>query len=156
VILHTEGAPAQAFQALYDQCQDQKVARITRLFVRLEGAGKAGADDARKLGIAVPQLGKGQYRVEQTMGAEFGGGETFSLTFAGSWDRYKRVKTLTDAFGQEASRVTVKTELRADFPEGLEVASEQFQTMREVFAGLNLNTLVLDARPAAAEEAVGA
>jgi hypothetical protein len=152
VVLHAEGAPAQVFQAIVDQCQDQGVTTISRLFIRTEGSGKAGASDARSLGLAIPQLGKGQFRVDQIMGAEFGTDEQFRLAFAGGWERYKRVKTLTDAFGQEATKVTVKTTVRADFPDGLEVTSEQFQTMRDVFTTLGLGKLVVDAEPATADE----
>lgn len=156
IVLHAEGAPAQVFQAILDQCQDQGVTTIRRLFIRTEGSGKAGASDARSLGLAIPQLGKGHFRVDQTMVAEFGTDEQFSLTFAGGWDRYKRVKTLTDAFGQEATKVSIKTTVRADFPDGLEVASEQFQTMRDVFTALGLGKLVIDAEPATADEQVTA
>jgi hypothetical protein len=152
--LHAEGAPAQAFQQLMDQCSDQGVHALRRLVIRVEGSGRTGAADARALGLAIPQLGRGEFFVEQQMGAEFGAGEQFSLTFAGGWDRYKRVKPLTDAFGQEASKVTVCTVLRAEFPEGLAVASEQFQGMRDVFTALGLGKLVLDAEPATAEEGV--
>lgn len=156
VPLHAEGTPAQVFQAIVDQCQDQGIARIRRLLIRMEGSGKAGASDARALGLAIPQLGKGQFRVEQTMGAQFGTDEQFSLTFAVGWDRYKRIKALTDGFGQEASKVTVRTTLQIDFPEGLEVTSEQMQTMRDVLDGLVSCKLVLDAEPAAEEARVTA
>ena len=151
--LHGEGPPTQAFQAILDQCQDQGVSAISRLLILIEGSGKSATTDARALGLAVPQLGKGQYRVEQTMGAEFGAEEQFSLSFKGGWDRYKRVKTLTDQFGQEATKVTVRTLLRADFADGLEVASDQFQTIRDVFTTLNLGKLTVDAEPLANQEA---
>jgi len=147
VRLHAEGAPAQAFQQILDQCHDHGVAAIAQLVVSVEGQGKDGAHDARALGLAIPQLGKGKYHIDQTMGAEFGAAETFSLTFAGGWDRYKRVKQLTDAFAQEAAKLTTRLKLRADFPDGLPVASDQFQIMRDVFASLELGHMVLYAEP---------
>jgi len=146
--LHAEGAPAQAFQSLLDQCADQGVSNLRRLFVHIEGQGKEGATEARALGLAIPQLGKGQYHVEQTFNAEFGEDESLSLTFAGGWDRYKRMKQVTDAFGQEASKLLVRTTLRADFPEGLAIGSDQFQTIHEVFTTLGFGRMVLDAEPA--------
>lgn len=152
--IHAEGAPAQVFQAIADQCQDQQISALRQVVIHLEGSGKAGATDARSLGLAIPQLGKGQFRIEQTMGAEFGADEQLSLSFSGGWDRYKRVKTLTDAFGQEASKVAVKMTVRADFPEGLAVPSEQFQTMRDVLVTLGLGKLVVDAEAATADETV--
>ena len=99
------------------------------------------------MGLAIPQLGKGRFRVEQSFNAEFGEGESLSLTFNGAWDRYKRVKQLTDTFGQEASKLLAKTTLRADFPDGLAVDSDQFQTIHEVFTTLGFGHMVLDASP---------
>ncbi|MBM4430560.1 MAG: ATP-binding protein [Chloroflexi bacterium] len=145
--LHAEGAPAQAFQGILDQCHDQNVASLSRLFVRIEGEGREGATEARAMGLAIPQLGKGQFRVEQSFNAEFGEAESLSLAFNGAWDRYKRVKQLTDAFGQEASKLLARTTLRADFPDGLAVDSDQFQTIHEVFTTLGFGHTVLDAEP---------
>ncbi len=142
-----EGAPAQAFQSIFDQCRDQGVARIKKLSIRSEGSGKAGLTEVRALGLAVPQLGKGQYRVEQTLGVEFGPGEQFSLNFSGNWERYKKVKTLTDNLGQEATKASAKTLLQAEFPEGLDVTSDQFQTAKDVFTNLGMGKLTLEAEP---------
>ena len=142
-----EGAPAQAFQAIFDQCRDRGVARIKRLSIRSEGSGKAGLSEVRALGLAVPQLGKGQFRVEQSLGVEFGPGEQLSLNFSGNWERYKRVKTITDNLGQEATKATARTVLHAEFPEGLDVTSDQFQTAKEVFANLGMGKLALEAEP---------
>ncbi len=147
VRLHAEGAPAQAFQGLLDRCHDQGVTSLSRLCVRIEGEGKEGATEARAMGLAIPQLGKGQFRVEQSFNAEFGEAESLSLAFNGAWDRYKRVKQLTDAFGQEASKLLARTTLRADFPDGLAVDSDQFQTIHEVFTTLGFGHTVLDAEP---------
>jgi len=147
VRLHAEGAPAQAFQGLLDQCHDQGVASLSRLFVRIEGKDREGATEARAVGLAIPQLGKGQFRVEQSFNAEFGEGELLSLNFNGDWDRYKRLKQVTDPFGQEADKLLVRTTLRADFPDGLAVGSDQFQTLHEVFTTLGFGHTVLDAEP---------
>lgn len=145
--LHAEGAPAQAFQNLLDQCHDQQVDQVARLLIRIEGQGKEGADEARSLGLAIPQLGKGSYAVEQTFNAEFGPAESLSLSFAGGWDRYKRLKQVTDALGQEASQLIVRTTLAIDFAEGLAVGADQFQTIHEVFTTLSFGRMVIDAEP---------
>jgi hypothetical protein len=150
--LHAEGAPAQAFQGILDQCHDQNVTSLSRLSVRIEGRDRGGATEARAMGLAIPQLGKGQFRVEQSFNAEFGETESLSLAFNGAWDRYKRVKQLTDAFGQEASKLLARTTLRADFPGGLAVDSDQFQTIHEVFTTLGFGRMVLDAEPLREEE----
>ena len=49
----------------------------------------------RSLGLAVPQLPKGDYRVEQQLILEFGVGAADGLLkveFTGQWSRYKRLK----------------------------------------------------------------
>lgn len=155
-VLQAHGAPAQAFQSIYDQCVDHSIAAIHRLDIRIEGSGKSGAGDVRSLGLAIPQLGKGQFRIELSMGAEFGPGEYFNVTFNGTWDRYKRVKQLTDAFGQEATKLTAKIALHATFPDGLDVTSDQFTTMREVFTALGMGKLTIDAEPVVANREVTA
>jgi uncharacterized protein DUF499 len=147
-----DGPPAQAFQSIADQFHDAGASKIARLVIRCEGVGKDGAADSRALGLAIPQLGKGAYHLDHTMGAEFGAGadaEKFSLTFSGAWDRYKRVKQLTDPFGQEASNVNVRTILRASWEGGLDVGSEQFQGMRDVFASLGIGKIAIEAEQAA-------
>lgn len=145
--IHAEGAPAQAFQGVLDQCGDQGVGTLRRLFIRLEGHGKEGATEARSLGLAIPQLGRGEYHVDQKFNAEFGDDGSLSLSFTGGWDRYKRLKQVTDAFGQEAGKLLVQTTLRADFPDGLLVNSDQFQTIHEVFTTLGFGRMVIDAEP---------
>jgi hypothetical protein len=145
-LLRAEGAPGQVFQAIADRCHDEQVTSLRSLAIHCEGAGKEGASDARAVGLAIPQLGKGRFRVDQSMAAEFGVEESMSLKFSGYWDRYKRVKQLTDPFGQEASRVSVTTTLHAEFPDGLLVEGDQFQTMRDVFVSLGLGRLVVEAQ----------
>lgn len=150
-----EGPPAQVFQRIADKFHDAKKSRIGGLTIHCEGVGKDAAADGRALGLAIPQLGKGSFRVEQTMSAEFDTGdvrETFSLMFQGAWDRYKRVKQLTDAFGQEASKLNLKTVLRATFPEGLDVESDQYHAIRDIFTTLDLGKLIVDAAEAAGKE----
>jgi hypothetical protein len=147
--VHAEGPPAQTFQAISDQCHDQKVKALRRVAVRVEGLGKDVAKDARSLGLAIPQIGKAALFLEQKLVLEFGETEKFELNFSGSWDRYKRVKTLTDALSQEASNASVRLVLRAEFEgPGLAVAEEQFQTMRDVFTNLGIGRIAVEGEPA--------
>jgi hypothetical protein len=150
VRLHSEGSPAQAFQALSDQCADQSIPRLRSLFVRVEGSGAAGARELRSLGLAIPQMGKGVYRIEQSLSCEFTGDEALTLTFRGGWERYKRLKPVTDAFAGEAQKGHVNVIVRADFPDGLEIPGPQFEAIRDVLANLELGKVVLDAEPAEA------
>lgn len=150
--LHAQGAPAQAFQSIFDQCSDQGISAIRQITIELEGSDKAGAAESRALGLAIPQLGKGDFFIEQRLGAEFGAQENINISFNGGWDRYRRVKTLTDALGQEASALTVKTLLRMTFADDLEIDSDQFSTMRDIFSQLGFGKLVVDVRSAVEEE----
>ena len=54
---------------------------------------------------------------------------------------------VTDGLGQEASKLFASITLRADFPAGLAVDSDQFQTIHEVFTTLGFGHMVLDAEP---------
>jgi len=151
VLFRAEGPPAQAFQNLSDQCADRHVDTLKNLRLLLEGSGKEGARDLRSLGLAIPQLGKGSFSLNQDLTLEFGPQAHFKLQFEGPWERYKRLKQVTDAFAQEADKLTVRTQLRAEFPEGLPLAGDQFQTLRDVFTTLGLGKLVLEAEPAEGE-----
>jgi hypothetical protein len=123
---------------------DSGVGRVRCLHVKVEGTGREASNDSRLLGLAIPQIGKGAFSVEQSMNCEFGD-ETFQVRFAGSWERYKQVKNLTDAFGKQADKVQVSTQLRVEFDEGLALDGDQFQTMRDVFSQLGFGRLTLSA-----------
>lgn len=147
VRVSSEGPPAQAFQTIVDQCHDQGVKALVRLFIRVEGMGKDAARDVRSLGLAVPQMGKAQYQVDQKLVLEFDGGEKFEVKFAGSWDRYKRIKSVTDALSQEAANASVQMAVRAEFEGGLSVESDQFHTIRDVLDSLGMGKIVVDGQP---------
>lgn len=147
VRLHAEGAPAQAFQALADQCADHGVASISRLLITIEGSGREGAREARAIGLAIPQLGKGEFHVEQSFNAEFGAGGSLSVSFRGDWEHYKRLKPATDALGQEATKLAARTVLGVSFAEGLPLASDQWQAIHDVFNTLGFGRIAVDAEP---------
>jgi len=150
--LKAEGAPGQALQRLADQAADAKVKRIRQLTISIEGMNKDGAADARALGLAIPQMGKGSFRVYQQLTAEFGTNETLTLTFNGGWERYKRLKQVTDPFGQEAVKARIVMKLVAEFPDGLDPAGEQFSMIRDIFASLQFGKLSVEADRAIASK----
>ena len=100
-------------------------------------------------------MGKAKLHLDQNMVLEFGDGESFKVSFAGSWDRYKRVKTLTDELSKEASNANVKLVLRADFESGLEVGGDQFTMMRDVLESLGIGKIAVEAVPANQETSNG-
>ena len=109
--------------------------------------GKEAANDARLLGLAIPQIGKASVKVRQIMRCEFGE-DTFEMNFSGSWDRYKQVKTLTDAFGKQADKVLVNAALTAVFEPPLELGGDHYQAIRDVFSSMDFGKLVLEAEAA--------
>ncbi len=148
--LQAEGAPGQVFQALSDQAHDKGVKALKRLAISCDGMGKEGMDDLIAMGLAVPQFGKGEFRIDLTFTSEFpveGGGGNMQTTFRGPWDRYKRLKTVIDQFGKEASSVNVRMTVTGDFAGGLPIAEEQFATIGDVLTQLNLGKLTVSGEP---------
>jgi len=148
--LQASGAVTQAFQQIVDQTQEYEITHLRELYIRVEGVGKQGASDLRALGLAVPQFGKGRFTIEQDLLAEFGKGataETLHQNFKGSWDRYKQLKSVSDAFSQEADQFKVMLRVGAEFGDGLQVNGAQFQTMREVLSALEVGKIILEAVP---------
>jgi|GEM_PF-3548727 len=145
-----QGAVAQAFQKIVDDCQEYQIVRVRQLFITVDGIGKQGAADTRALGLAIPQFGKGRFGVEQEMLATFGKGanaESFQQTFRGGWERFKRIKNLADAFAQEADELKITMRVAAEFDDGLQVGGAQFQTMRDVLAALEVGKIIIEATP---------
>ena len=143
-----EGAPAQALQSIADQFADKGGPAIGVLTISCEGNGPSAAADARALGLAIPQFGRGAYRVRQSITCEFGEGpssETFTSAFVGAKARYQRLKQLTDAFAQEASKLRVDISVEATFETGLAADDEQFQAIRDVLATLQLGKVKVEA-----------
>lgn len=151
-----DGAVAQAFQQIADQCQEYKIARLKRLFIKIEGTGKQMAGAARSLGLAIPQFGKGRFAVEMNTVAAYGQGETgeaFRQEFRGGWERYKRLKPVVEPFLQEADELRVMMRVSCEFERGLEPGSQQFETMRDVLTTLDMGKIAIEAIPAPDEEA---
>ena len=146
--INGQGAVTQAFQQILDQCQEYEFTRLSRIVLSINGTGKQAANDLRAVGLAIPQLGKGKYSIEQEIIASFGkGSETFQLNFKGNWDRYKRIKTLTDAFAQEADEIKMILRLDIEYEGGLEIDSPDYLTMRDVLATLEVGKINLEALP---------
>ncbi len=145
--LQGSGAPAQAFQRLYDLCADQEIAWLRQLTISIQGDGQQGANEVRALGLAIPQMGKGSFWVEQSLTAEFDEGEQIHVSFKGGWDRYKRLKQVTDTFAQEGRKFNARTTLNAEFPHGLEVMGDQFRTIHDVFSQMGFGHMAVSAEP---------
>ena len=141
--LQGEGVPQQAFQQLLDRCHDQEVTHLSTLRVTLHGDGPAAARNMRTLGLVIPQLGKGEFQIEQTYNAEFGEGRYLSSKVALDWDLYRRLKQVTDALAQEATKFVTTTTLTARFATGLDVQGDQFRTIHEVMTTVGLDKITV-------------
>ena len=145
-----QGAVNQAFQQIIDQCLEHKITHLSRLHIMIDGGGKQIANDMRALGLAIPQFGKGYYAIEQNLTATYSleeGREIFTQTFKGSWDRYKRLKSITESFGQEADELKVNMRVGTEFEDGLEIDGIQFETIRDVLITLGLGKTNVEAVP---------
>lgn len=145
-----QGAVNQAFQQIVDQCQEHHITHISRLVIIMDGFGKQIANDVRALGLAIPQFGKTTLAIDLAVEATFGAAgakETFKQFFTGGWDRYKRLKPITEAFAQEAAELKARILVAATFDPVLEIAGTQLTTMRDVLTTLELGKLVLEAVP---------
>ncbi len=155
--LQGQGAVSQAFQQVLDLCQEHKVERLKLLSVKIEASNKQAAADLRALGLAIPQFGKGRFTVAQDLVASYGQGtptaESFRSEFRGGWERYKRLKQLLDAFAQEADELKATMRVNAEFDGGLEVAGQQFATIRDVLAALEVGKVLVEAVPLARAQA---
>ena len=150
-----QGPPSQAFQRVADALHDAKAARIGKLRIRCSGSGSAAIHNARSLALAIPQLGIRDLRVELDLATQVGqspGRETLTLAYQGGWDRYRRLTSVVETFGREATEATVDLRLHAAFKEGLEVAGEEFQAIRELLTALELGSIEVTAE---AEEPAG-
>ncbi len=144
--LHGEGVPQQAIQQLLDRCHDQGVTRLASLRIRCQGQGADGAQNVRTLGLIVPQLGKGEFRIEQTFAAEFGEGQYLTHNLILNWKLYQRFKQVADPLAQEAVKFTATTTLVAVFAAGLDVRGDQFRTLHEVLTTVGLGPIRIDAK----------
>ena len=143
-----QGAVAQAFQQILDKCQEYEFARLSRIVLSVSGTGKQAASDLRAVGLAIPQFGKGKFTLDQEIIVSFAKGvETFHLNFKGAWDRYKRIKPLTDAFAQEADELKMSLRVGVDYEGGLEVNSPDYLTLRDVLVTLEVGKISLEAVP---------
>lgn len=150
VKLTGQGAVAQAFQQILDQCQEHAIERLGKLIIHIDGSSKQTAADMRSLGLAIPQFGKARFTIQQSLAATFGKvapADAIDLKFAGGWERYKRLKSLTDAFGQEADEVKIALRVTAEFEPGLEAAGKEFAAIRDILTTLEVGKIQLDVIP---------
>jgi len=139
--------PQQALEQLLDRCHDRGVTHLASLRITVQGDDRTGAKDMRTLGLVVPQMGKGEFRIEQSYNAEFDDGQHISMRALLDWSLYKRLKQVTDGLAQEATKFTTRIVLTARFPNGLEIGGEQFETIRGALTMVGLGRITVEGEP---------
>jgi len=146
-VIKAEGPPAQAFQSIYDQSHDKGIEKLKSLQIRIEGMGSEAVSDVVALGLAIPQMGKAECSIDYHLNTEFGPGQNFTTTFCGPWDRYKRLKSITDAFAKEASKASAQMVLSLAFEDGLDLQDNQFAMMKEILNTLEVGKVQVSVEP---------
>jgi hypothetical protein len=144
------GPPAQAFQQIWDRCQELEVAALQGLKLHFEGIGRGMADNLAAIGLAIPQMGKAEFGINLRLSIAFEPppGERFELDFRGKWDRYKRFKQITDAFArEEVHSLHIDFTLLADFGRDVALGDLQLKTIQDVLTQMGMGPVKLDATP---------
>jgi len=150
-MLQAEGVPAQAFQKLFDECQDHHITSLQSLTLSLDGRDQDGATKLKGIGLIIPQLGRGNYKIELQFSAEFAETETLTINYKGSWSRYKSLKPLVEGQTQTATKMMVKLTLSLDATQDelvVTVAPNNALTrLNELATQLGLGRIKLIAKP---------
>lgn len=145
------GVPAQAFQQMWDQCGEHNVVAIRRLQIGFQGIEKGRANDLAAIGLAIPQMGKAEFGIQLKLAVQFGGSpdEYLDLRFQGAWDRYKRLKQVTDAFAREKeSGINVDFRLIVDFERAVPLDdTQQLGAIRDVLTQMEMGPIRVEAEP---------
>lgn len=142
-----EGLPSQSLQSISDQCLDKGIDKLESLKIQTQGMGTDLARDVQAIGLAIPQMGKATFNIDCKFNMEFGGREIFTTTFKGSWDRYKRIKTITDTLAKESSQLSMSMSLSIDYDEGLDLKGERLEMIKNLLTSLNIGKIRVMASP---------
>jgi hypothetical protein len=143
------GPPAQAFQQVWDQCEEHSATALRRLQLSFYGSSKSHADSLAAVGLAIPQMGQADFGITLQLTIQFDPppGEQFVLNFQGKWDRYKRFKQVTDAFArEEIHSLLVKFRLIVDFDRDA-LNDMQLKTIQDVLTQMGMGPVTLLAEP---------
>ncbi len=149
------GIPAQAFQQVWDQCDEHQVAALRRLQIGFHGIEKGRANDLAAIGLAIPQMGKAKFGVQLKLAVQFEGAadQYLDLKFQGDWDRYKRLKSVSDAFAKEKdSSINVNCTLIVDFERDVALDDRQLADIRDVLTQMEMGPIQLETEPVYPEE----
>lgn len=141
------GVPAQAFQQLLDQCQEYGVAGLRRLQLSFQGIEQGRVTDLKAMGLSIPQMGKADFGIKLKLTVQFDGQNDsyLQIDFQGDWNRYKRLKQISDAFAGEGSSSHIEFRLISEFERDLPPAAPELGLIRDVLEQMSLGTILLEA-----------
>jgi hypothetical protein len=149
-IIEGHGPVSQAFQQVRDSCAEHGAAAVRRLTLSFNGMGRNTAEALAAVGLAIPQLGKAQFAIRLKMLVQFDPppGESLAVEFQGGWDRYKRIKQVSDAFAREdAHSLNIEFSLKVDFERDVPLDDPQFVATQDVLMQLLPGAVTLTAVP---------
>lgn len=152
--LEGSGLPAQAFQQIWDQCTEHQVTALRRLTLSFYGSTKSHADSLVAVGLAIPQMGKAEFGITLDLAIQFdpSPSKQFELNFQGKWDRYKRIKQVTDAFArEEVHSLLVNFVLIVDFGRDVPLHDIQLKTIQDVLTQMGMGPVNVTVEPVYAE-----
>ena len=123
-----------------DLAAEHKINALAPADVKAEGLGKQRPPTCADWGSPSHSSAKAAMR-SSSRHCDLGQGaeaETFKLEFRGGWDRYKRIKSVAEAFCGEADEL--KATMRVpdgNSEDGLEASGAQFAAIRDVLARWN-------------------
>ena len=145
------GVPAQAFQQMRDQCAEHGVIAIRRLQISFQGIERGRANDLAAVGLAIPQMGKAKFGIKLKLAVQFGSppDEYLELDFQGGWDRYKRLKQVSDAFAREKEgQINVDMRLIVDFERDVALDDlQQLGAIQDVLTQMEMGPIQVQAEP---------
>jgi hypothetical protein len=155
--LHGHGVPVQAFQQILDQAQEHQAVAVRRLEIGFQGIEPARATDLVGMGLAIPQMGKATFGIRLNLMVDFDDPtqDALHIRFQGSWDRYQRLKQVTDTFVKDrrVRSLNVDFRLTIEFEQPLALDDRQLFDVREAIAAMNVSTIQVMAGPVYAEAA---
>lgn len=145
------GVPGQAFQQVLDQAQEHGATALTRLEIAFQGIEPDRATDLIAMGLVIPQLGKATLGIGLDLIVEFDEmpAESVHVRFQGGWDRYQRLKQVTDALVRDKGLKSLRVNFRliVDFDPPKTLDDHQLIDVRDALTAMSVSTVELAAMP---------
>jgi len=153
--LQGHGVPGQAFQQFLDKAQEHEAIAVRRLEIGFQGIEPARATDLVGMGLAIPQMGKATFGIRLNLIVEFDEStqDAVHIRFQGGWDRYQRLKQVTDAFVKDkrVKSLNVDFKLVVEFEQPVALGDRQLADVRDAVSAMGVSVVDVAAEPVYAE-----